>query len=160
MVNVAYLQDWANRSRLFRLAGVEIASVDPETTQWPGRLSGYGFKYNQDSYGLYVADSTLFFFASGNVWRVDESLVASYGRILMVERFSLRLDNKAVFSRTYWRPEGLRELAADPSFDEFDENRVFFLRWCTGVLNSPMRQRALIERWGHWRWKAIPRGTG
>jgi hypothetical protein len=153
-MDALYLQDWSDRERVFRLLEHELVPIDPETVDWPGKLSGYAFEYRGDIYGVYAIDSSFCFFANGHTWRVAEvALVADYKRIVLLERFSIRVAGVLVLSTRYWRAEALRSVVLDPAFDGFDEDRHFFLQWCARVLNKPAQQKALVERWRSWRWK-------
>jgi hypothetical protein len=145
-----YLQHWNNPKLIFtfdRDSTLLELEKDPELNKTM-RIQGFHWDHHQDKYAVYAIDEKLFFNVNGREWIVNTSEIKVYYRnILFVEIFRLICQKKSVFSRCYFNFLSFHQSLIDPTFDRIDEDRIYFLRWCSKIFSNDKQINDIVRQW-------------
>lgn len=112
------------------------------------KLRGWACEIRKDIYAVYVVGRSLRFCANSREWEcASGGPELSYRRFFGIEKFRVREDGVKQFSRCYANLGVTAGTLRDPTFDAIDQDRTYFLQWCTKRLADPEARAALIERW-------------
>jgi hypothetical protein len=147
-----YLQDWDKFDNLFCIAEIENSKIeiDHSVSLKKQKINGYGVKYYDDFFGVYVLNNEINLIINDTIMNFDATkLKFYYQRLLFLEIVKIKFEKNCVFKKVYnvlTNNNSYRNI----SVDRIDKESDFFLQWCSRALKSKKQIDNLIIVWSNW----------